>query len=320
MNVQDLKRWHWIVIGLVVGLVVAYARAQMQAPPQFTVRHGLTVERFAELARQAARTPPGETAQPPLLNLEIYPPIDGKNYVTGQYLHRVRAGRPEYREFELNAPIPFIVPKPRESGGLAGMLERFRVDAEAGGAAEPSAANAAPAPDFTVRDYLAATAPDLPYSYHWWRQPSYASAAWIVGAVLVIGGVWPVVLNLMIGAGLAPRPAPEPAYDLDRFSREPEPAPAPASEVTEQDLAKLKALEAELERNLTASGGTSPPDSIPPADAGNAPPAGAPPRPLNAGPLEATPDLDRPGEPREYRGEYYPVAHPAHRKKDDPPA
>src|SRR5207244_2481957 len=58
---------------------------------------------------------------------------------------------------------------------------------------------------YSIRDYLAEVKerfPDVQYRYAWWTQPKAQFGLWMGGAVLLIGGVWPSLVNLMIGAGL----------------------------------------------------------------------------------------------------------------------
>ena len=82
-------------------------------------------------------------------------------------------------------------------------------------------------------------------------------AIWGGGAVLLIGGVWPTLLSVMIGAGLGrPKSEKKDDYDLDRFSRSaPEEAAKPSARtVSADDQEKLRKLRETLERNLAAAG------------------------------------------------------------------
>jgi hypothetical protein len=284
MGIEQLKHWHWIVIGMIVGVVLAYARFSHTGGQDFEPRAGLEAARFEELAESF-----GEAEHPPLLNLVVHPPIEGKNYVTGQYLRRVRRGEPEYWRFELNAAIPFA----------------------------PSGSRSPAGEHFTIRDYLdeqAAAHPELSYRYAWWNRPALAAAMWGLGAVVVIGGLWPIMLNLLIGAGFARQPEPkEPEYDLERFRPEPEPAKKPAPTATEDDMARLEAMEQELERKLSADGGS------PSAEASQAHQhPQAPIKPLSGGPLQSQPGPNEPEEPKEYQGEFYPVVRPGRPPQETP--
>jgi hypothetical protein len=293
MGLEHFKRWHWIVIGLLVGAGLAYARTQFPSHPAYTVRHGMSIGQFVDLAegrlegnrgggfleRLAELSRPANT-HPTLLDLVIHPAVDGKQFVTGRYLGRVLHDGPRYEAFELMAPVPFIAPD-----------------------APPPLD-----PGYSVRDFLAANAAQVEYRYLWWKHPSLEPAIVMVASVVLIGGIWPIVLNLLIGAGFGRKAEPkEPAYDLERFGKHPEEPTAAVAAVNEDDMEKLHALEEELERNLVSRTTTSTA-----AGDGAASPAGAPAavRQLSNAPVDPLQPLDRPEDPHEYRGEYYPVAHP----------
>src|SRR5256885_1518188 len=73
--------------------------------------------------------------------------------------------------------------------------------------------------------------------------------SWLGGSVVIIGIGWPLVLMVLIRAGLAPpRPVREPAYDLDRFKSENAPTMPAGREIDPKEIEKLHVLEAELER------------------------------------------------------------------------
>src|SRR5437667_5969116 len=68
-------------------------------------------------------------------------------------------------------------------------------------------ANIQPKSDtYSILDYLAETKQAFPdvveYRYAWWAAPRAQYVLWMGGALLLIGGVWPSLVNLMIGAGM----------------------------------------------------------------------------------------------------------------------
>src|SRR5712671_6590136 len=90
----------------------------------------------------------------------------------------------------------------------------------------------------------------IDFTYEWWRAPRVSMAAWIAGCLVVIGGLWPSVINLLVYGTLG-RPFEEKAQ-LGKASTTTA-AKGPRGP-TEADLAQLKALEEELEAKLAASG------------------------------------------------------------------
>lgn len=71
-------------------------------------------------------------------------------------------------------------------------------------------------PTYTVVDYLREMAlqhPQAAYHVGWWTQPKASLALWTLGSMVLIGGVWPTVIRVMIGAP-PPEPAPQPQVEL----------------------------------------------------------------------------------------------------------
>jgi hypothetical protein len=97
---------------------------------------------------------------------------------------------------------------------------------------------------------LLRTAGVVSYTDAWWR--TYPAATWVGGSVLLIGVVWPTVINLL-AFGRLTRPREEKGIDLSKVKNPAAPAPAGPSA---EDLEHLHELEAELEAKLA---GAAPP-------------------------------------------------------------
>jgi hypothetical protein len=229
--------------------------------------------------------------QPILRNLVVYPPYEpptgdstdvvARQPVRGERLQATRNGRRVYMPFVLFAPVP------------------FKFDAKA----------APPGPRYSVRDLLeqrklARSGADTSYAYAWWATTPMIVALWGGGSFALIGGAWPVVLSLLVGAGFGRHDAKEPAYDLDRFGNG-EPAAAAAGPVRDMDaeMARLHELEQQLEASLADGAGAATPEAESPA-------------PVLPVPLLGTSGDPEPdgAERREhhYRGQFYPVDIPDH--------
>lgn len=287
MRIEDFKRWHWVVIGLVVGAVMAYMRTSVVTPDETaSYRRGISPFEFATNLRR----PPTGNGFPWISDIVVYPPLQNKNYVTAKMLEIQTDGRGIYRLVKFNAEIPFKV-------------ARF---------SEPKSST------YSVRDFLndeKSRDPNLKYTFAWWELPTAAYALWIGGGLLVIGGIWPTLVNIMIGAGLGRKKSAEEEYDLDRFGKTPEPAAAPSGRpaLTAEAAAKLQDYQQTLEQNLAGAGMAMTAD----APVGTSAAASPEIKKLAAGPVEpAAAPVGESDDPKDYKGEYYPVARPIQTKDD----
>ena len=171
-------------------------------------------------------------------------------------------------------------------------------------------------PKYTVLDYLQQGAPgDKPatYRFGWWVKPRATLAISIFTAVALIGGLWPTVLNLLVGAGFG-RPQSESSYDLSRFKGEPEKAKAIPATMTDEDDQAMRELEERLMAGLSENG-----SNVSPAEELEETSATIARRELNAKAVETIPAAATPADQetdRSYMGEFYPVVRPAVEKKD----
>ncbi|MDQ3441380.1 MAG: hypothetical protein M3478_13645 [Planctomycetota bacterium] len=273
MHIQDLKRWHWILIAIPIGIALSYAWTSIEP----SVPRHIGQETFE---RQLVATPIED--HPWLANLVVHPATEGVMVVTGEQLTlRPNEKVADYKPFAFNAITPY---QPLPS---------------------PSRRNAPPPkvdPSETALTYLAKTAAKhehVRYRFAWERQPSVVYAVWTGGAILLIGGVWPTLVSLLVGAGYGRSEVEDDDYDLDRFGKSNEAATAPALDVG-LSAAHLAEVEAELQRNLEGFGGAGASDAA----------ASSPPdvRTLGGGPVEPAPLAH--DDPNDYKGEFYPVAKP----------
>lgn len=301
MPIEDLKRWHWALIGCVVGLVLGFGQVYGGNEPA-TDLPSVGQQEFEAGLRATPRD-----GLPVLDNITVYPGSAGEpDLVTmdlrtdwGLYARirdaesgaaRANARQVKYVRHRFYARRPFkpLIPVP----GAAPV---------AGGAT------------YTVRDYLndllkTEAGAAAKYRNAWWRQPAMLVSLWTAGGTLLIGGVWPTVLNLLTGAGFGRRAPDNSDYDLSRFKSEPGAAESetPAADAGAGAVEDhVRKLEEELARGLAPGVGA----------AGRDQPAQPPPvKPLVAAPLEAPASVGE-GD-KEYQGEFYPVVKPHH---DEPP-
>jgi len=212
MNIQAFKRWQWIVIGVVAGAVLAGAK-MLATSDQMVGGQGF---------------------------------LDQAHFESG--LNQV--------DFEGRPVITDIVIRPRAHIDLVRFKHYDPVIQHSAtylyAARRPYVrlgALAPPKPDYGVADYLTEVGkrnPKISFSNAWWEKPWVMTSIYaLVGAVLV-GGVWPYLLRLLVGAGLG---RPEPEYDLSRFKGEPE-AEKKSSELSDEERKHLEELEAEMMAGL----------------------------------------------------------------------
>ncbi len=273
MALQDLGRGHWIAIGLALGL--AMGGIQELRRPDIGQGTGcvLTQGEF-----EAELLSVDQKGRPKLTDMVIHPPdADQRSWIVGRRFHplspdsRSTSDSPRRQEiFRFAAAFPYrrlgdAAREGRSAETVQAYLDRIK-------AAHPEAA-------FT-------------YQYAWWEQTRYGLLIWGMGGILVIGGLWPTLLRIMVGAGLA-GPSREPRYDLDRFTHEPEPAVAEPATVNAE-------LVAEKEQELLEALAAEPSHSDEPAPCKPAAPV------LDNAPLAILPVA--PEAIKHYTGEFYPVA------------
>jgi hypothetical protein len=301
MQIEDFKRWHWAVVGLIFGLAFAFMWQDHDVVGDKTYQ-------LAEIKQNAfersAMSKSRESGQSILQNIKVEPPVKdymGKSVqiVIGKRLRYSPKDQKEYLvPFYFYAAVPYI--------------EHFAVPK-----APPLKAEA------TVLDYLnnAKTVNSLlTYRFAWEYQSQYFTAMWAMGGVVVIGGIWPSVLQILIGGGLGRRPKSEAEKAnedyLSRFGKgqkesEPVLATKGPTDANNQRLDEMNnALESQLAGAgvfATAGAAAASDDGV--ADAPIAPLGAAPAEPAVA--VELAVHHEETEEERRKRfaaGDFYPVA------------
>jgi hypothetical protein len=227
MKLERLQRWHLAIAAVIVG--VALAQAQLRRATTDPLTRGNFIDdpqRFESwLLRQT-------NGQPWLRDVVVHP---SRTDATHPYV--VTATR-IYNDggAVTRVPITFVPSQPYKP--------QMSLDYLTGPAASRAIErlNANPGPTFL--DYLAAAraAAGVSYRYAWWEEPWKATAVWTAGALLLIAGLWPTLINLIVYHRLT-RPPPEPGIELSKV-KVPRPAPAAAQ------APDLAALEQELASRL----------------------------------------------------------------------
>jgi hypothetical protein len=144
------------------------------------------------------------------------------------------------------------------------------------------------------------------YKFAWIETPKGAYPVYGLGGLVVVGLIWPTILQFLVSAGFGHGPAEDDEFNLAKYKPGKTGAGKARAVVTDKDMDQLAQLEAELEAKLK-DGAL--------AETGDAParakPAAAPVPVLSAGPLEAPKEEAKARtQPKGYgadQGDYYPT-------------
>ena len=281
MQLQDLKRWQWMIFAVIVGLALSYVWSNWDCGEQFPTITQPDFER-------------GIVGHYPQLgyvtDVTVLPRTraDVQGVVCAMLSRTNDPKLMKYQPVVLHAPFPYTTLQGKSFG--------------------------------TVRDYLASVEQQnasVHFHYAWYRERWAVYTLWMAASVLLVGGIFPSVISLMTGGGLnlsmqfehKPK-AKNDDYDLDRFGKGSWRGDRRdgARGASDADMDELRRLDAEMEKRLGsgahASGGAAASSE---GDAGV--------RKLDGGPLDIA-AADQPQEQREYEGEFYPVAKTVHKKEE----
>jgi prepilin-type processing-associated H-X9-DG protein/prepilin-type N-terminal cleavage/methylation domain-containing protein len=255
MSMARVSRWVWVVVGVVVGILID--QGQRMPTADWRRAYGTTINQ-----REFEDAILGQSnGQRHFRDIVIYrePASDVRpvTYIAvGEFAAgmEIRDGRlqPKIERRCFVAPVPF---RPRRHA-IAGNAE-----------------------DLTLPAYLDALAQRdhaITYRLAWWRGTRQGTALWVGLCILLIGGVWPTLINLMIYRSFT-RPREGPPVELAAlFSlAPPDPGPKPAVDLTVAD-----ALAEEIRAKLEPEAAHATPVDNPPAIA-DVPPV---PQPLSTPP------------------------------------
>jgi hypothetical protein len=284
MRVEQFKRWHWAIIGLVLGLLFSFWGTWVGPEPKLIGRSTVEPSDFEKLLTQKSKS-----GQPMVRNIEVYRLGDGTYWLTAEQLYR-RGGRADAPEEYVPVKIPARTPY------VPALNPPAKVD-----------------PNYTVVDYLKAVKakePSVAFSTRWWAHEPVRTPIFALAGLLLIGGLFPPLVTRFGGAGTEADEKKTPEYDLSRFGKGKPQGPKPLQpQVTEQDIAHVRELDAELERRLAAARGGGAGAAEGAAAPGTPPGSSAPPqpvKPLSGGPLETSLD-EKPKEQKAFDGEFYPT-------------
>jgi hypothetical protein len=146
----------------------------------------------------------------------------------------------------------------------------------------------------------------VPYKFAWIETPKGAYPVYSLGGLVVIGLIWPTIVQLLVGAGFGRGPSEDDEYNLARYKGSSTSAGKAKVAVSVAEADQLAQLEAELEAKLK-SGALAEPGDAPVRTAPTAVPIPV----LSAGPLEAPKEeAQKQAQRKGYgadQGDYYPT-------------
>ena len=294
MALEDLKRWQWALVGLAVGLVLGFAYRYMFHDPD----PGYPTLKRAETLEPLMVARDFETNRPIVDDVTIYPLLSGDDKV-------------QLVTFNMRQVYEFEDPKHGGAGFTRSRWEPRQLWAEIPFQKKGPAGNTFA--DLVRQHREAGLLDGANVSFGWAQKPLPGLLLYAAAGVLLVGGVWPTLLNVLLGAGFG-RDRSKETYDLDRFGGEGSSAEAVKGRrgMTGEEADQLAAVTGGLE---SSTGGMSA-ENVPPPGARNPDKDGfSPIRPL---PQESVPEPREPEakEQTEYDGAWYPVAKP-HKKRED---
>ena len=314
MSLQNLKRWHWVLISLIVGAVLGNIR-HFAMSPDLDTRGSMTQREFEmALARNKAAKESGNRTQAifsTIVVTRISDPRDRKkpaHKVDVQYWSGSRwdtTRREDGKAEIVTRPKMFIAPIPfHPAGGKADAGSHYK-----GSTLQRLAETLRLKPKEetgTVIDYLAQVGPasGIEYSYKWHHDRKVQMAGWMSASFVLVGLIWPTLVNLMYFGSLT-RPKDETGVSLWNVKNPSASAKTDKPAVSQAEQDKLSALEAELTAKLGGFGANTPRASIPEEDEEAPPPVI---KPLSTTPVEEMTAAERERhEFKQKQDDFYPT-------------
>jgi hypothetical protein len=273
MDLLSLKHWHWVLIGLLVGL--ALGGAQTFWGPAYRDSTARTLSQDLFEAALLGRSE--EYSKLALSDLLVHPPDNqGHQWVTGRFVED---------RFVVHPPTHYLH-----------MEGTFKYPAALPYQPKRSLSNISGGP--SVREFLDTVARQrsgFDYRYAWYEQKNAVLASWTAGCVIIIGGIWPLALSLLtgerIGSGVGSIKIP---WHLPPASKaEPLKATAASDPAT---VEKLETLIDDMQDQVTSAA----------QDVADKPAAATVVRQLS-GDQEPTVSAEAAPADKDYSGEFYPT-------------
>lgn len=248
MQIESVKRWHWCVIGTIVGCAVAAVSiwgGPEEKPSTETVHHPEFEGHLLYGGFQGAKVLN-------IRNISVHPYLQARNPYADNKLVQT-----DYITYEYDMYKPLRNGGYEERLGKVGQLIPFQKAANKGASVLGKDVTQLSARQYLekLEEYMKKLDPKkydkmtaLKWNKRFIEEPKIAFAVYGGGGFVLIGLIWPTLLNLLMGAGLG-REIKEKTMDISKYKGKSQPAKAKPT-VTQDDMDRLEALEAQLEASL----------------------------------------------------------------------
>jgi hypothetical protein len=285
MDIASLPRSVWVVLGLLLGALGGYQWSSISDTMD-------GIARASQIRFEQDLMMKAQDGSPLIKGIVVHPPLYSPadrgevNIVTYKRLAQDRNGKHWWIDKCFVAKIPF----------------------------EPMSGLVAASPNLTVESYLLALAKQnsgVKYNYGWWMKPKNATMLGAAIGLVLIGGLWPSLINLMIGAGFGPKREKKGVSLWSVKNKKAREAPKPV--VSAEQIQQVADITAAYQQNLGTDIGIDTP--APPAAGKSAEPGV---RQLQTAALEEAKPVAGNEDDIEVKGEFYPVLIHHQKKKDEP--
>lgn len=332
MRVEKLRRWHWMLISIGVGLMIGFVRGHLglggipdnckesfNGPEAFEpalfsqARVGTSKDGKPQMiprihpdtiiVRKAEYALQGKMVYGYAVICQWYnersaakPAADGKRQIS--YEHAWFGTETDYFHIrDDRQKAKRVLPKAATKLPPTSRADSLMKFAEKLKLKEPD-------PPGTVLDYLAKMQVErgIKFRYEWWHQPRIGLAAWTAGSFIVIGLIWPNIIYLIhYGSIFRPREKDD-RSDLRNVKNKPT-VVEHKPKITDEDLEAVRRMGDEIEAKLKDGAGVTAAAAPKPVESG-------PIKQLSAGPAATAPTPEKPAENKEFGAtgeDFYPT-------------
>lgn len=246
MDLERLNRLQWCLIGLAAGLIIAFSRWMFVGEYD---GHSLD-KNFDRIVTGTAEQPArigflfGPQQWSYLSDVVVHPPVpeDRKSDPGGDS----PVGTPIYWVTGKLHEMKFVVDHGKarfEEASVSDFFHRGPAPYKTYGKSYPTV--------MALLDEVARQSGGKSGRYHfaWWEKPSAIWSIYPIAGVVLVGGVWPFIIQLMVGLGLGRR-RDTPSTNLANYASEPARKPQPKLALTKEDITRLDALSTTMEAEL----------------------------------------------------------------------
>lgn len=306
MAIERLKYWHWCIIGLFVGAVVAAIKV-WSGVTETPFDRNVSPHVFEQ--QVLARRDLSRVHVIKIENVVVHPPdnivVPGERAIPGEFVtYDAWIQDKKNPTNMIKYPHKLIMQQQQGAAGKSELGDVAKMPPR-----EYLQKLLAKLPDLKAKDKNYKDAEPFTFRYAWIETPKGAASVYCTAGFVLIGLIWPTVVNVLARKGFGRTDPAE--FDLARYKpSKPEPGKAKAA-VTQADMDELARIEAELEAKLKAGavGATTAGSDDEAAAATKKPPVTV--KVLAAGPLEAPkPEAIKKPEAKGFgadQGDYYPT-------------